>query len=741
LTTLPPSNTSPAGWALAEVSGRIVAADARFAALAGVATAEALTGRSWPALVALADAPLAEQAQAAIAAGRPWGGTLRLGAGARPRAVELTLSPAPPDEGRAGGEPMVVLRAMEPAVLAAPEAVYPAARVVALEAVAEHGSAQAAARAVLQELHHAVAFDWGAVLRLNGDRAEVAAVFPSAMAGIGAGSAWSPLDPAEAALASAGTPSIEGRLQPGPADRSPLGRLPGFGLASALRMPLYAGSEVAGAVLLFRGAANAFDAGDGLRAEGIARPLGRRIAEPSTATPIATELEPRAAFEPRADLAPPFAEPALAQPEAEPEPPAEAGGPPAAIEPPFALETPPPPADHEPPEAVAEIAPRAEPEPPVEAPAGEVAARPAIDLGRLEAIGEFVAGIAHELNSPLTSIAGWAQLLPELPNGARDEALSTIEREALRLGRIVQNLLYFARRQPPGRERVDLNGLLRRIAEVRGDELTAEGIELAMQLGLAPAVVGDEYQLELVLLNLISNAEEALKPDGGRITITSDADGSTARVTVTDTGPGIAPEVLPRVFEPFFTTRDVGQGAGLGLSIAYGIVGELGGELRAESPPEGGARFVVELPLPASADWTAPSAPAPDAAPREHPRVLIIDAEPAMRALLREVLADAGYDVMTAESADAALELVSEYSADLLVVDAAMAEPGGGRLLQAIDELRPELRSRALLLAGPEHEASAGELAAQGVGAVLAKPFDVDALLAAARRVLDGDAR
>ena len=110
-----------------------------------------------------------------------------------------------------------------------------------------------------------------------------------------------------------------------------------------------------------------------------------------------------------------------------------------------------------------------------------------------------------------------------------------------------------------------------------------------------------------------------------------------------------------------------------------------------------------------------------------------------MRALLREVLVDGGYEVMTAETEDAALELVTEYSADLLVVDAALLEPAAGRLLRALDELRPELRSRALLLAGAEHEEHAAELAARGAGLVLAKPFDVDALLDAARRVLGGE--
>ena len=620
----PPHSTSPGGaarpgWALAEAGGRIVAVDARFAELTAAATADAVIGRAWPALLALAEAPRVEEALYSIATGRPWRGTLQLAAAAPAATVDLALYPAATREAGPPEGAMVVLQAMEPALLPTSQEVDPQARVVALEAVAESRSAEAAARAVLQELHHVVAFDWAAALRFEADgadRAEVVAVFPSPMAGLGPGSTWSPLDPTEAALARAGTPSLEGRLQPAPEDGSPLARLPAFGLVSALRVPLYAGAEVVGGVLLFRTARSAFTPDDGLHTERLTRPLGRRLAElPLGAPPPAAALE---AAPPAPEAATPHAveaPPAVRTPPAVETPGPAEGGPPSTIEPTFGGEAPPPPEGPAPDAAALppESAETVETPEPTLPPAAERALT--FDAERLAAVGDFVAGVAHELNSPLTSIAGWAQLLPELPEDDRDAALGTIEREALRLGRIVQNLLYFSRRQPPGRERVDLNGLLRRIAEVRGDELASEGIELALQLGQAPAVLGDEYQLELVLLNLIGNAEEALKPGGGRITVTSEAEGGSARVTVTDTGRGIPAEVLPRVFEPFFTTRDVGQGTGLGLSIAYGIVSEHGGELHAESPPEGGARFVVELQLPPDDQSAASTATVAAAAP------------------------------------------------------------------------------------------------------------------------------
>ena len=539
----PPEGTTGAtGWALAAPDGRIVAADLRFAELASAATPSALTGRSWLDLVSGEDASRAEEARREATAGRSWRGTLRLGEPSRP--VDLTLAPA---SDPAGG--MVVLRAMEPARLVPPDGLEPRARVATLEAVAESPNLDAAARAVLQELAHAVDFDWSALVRFEDDRAIIVACYPSPMAGAGPGTSWSPLDPTEAALIASGAPAIDAWLQATPAEGSPLSRLTAFGLRSALRIPIFAGPRVVAAAVLYRGPDAAFAPEDGLLAERLVRPLGRRLAEPSTA--------PIEVLRPVEDAEP---------------------GPPPDVVPAVTPEEPAPPtadAIYEPPVA--------EPAAAVDEPVTEGTDAP----DRLEAIGDFVAGLAHELNSPLTSIAGWARMLPSLPEGDRDDALSTIERDALRLGRIVQNLLYFSRRQPAGSDTVDLAALMRRVAEVRRTDLDREGIELTLELSEVPAVRGDEFQLELVLLNLVSNAEEALRPSGGSITATVTQANGAVRVTVADTGPGIPSEVLPRVFEPFFTTRDAGQGTGLGLSTAYGIVHELGGTLAAESPPEG----------------------------------------------------------------------------------------------------------------------------------------------------------
>ena len=707
--TPPAPPTGPrAGWAVAEHDGRIVAADGRFAELAGAQDAASLVGRAWPALVTEEAAAARAEALAALAAGRPWRGALEVLAGAAPAVVEMAIYAAPGPEGG-----VVVLRAMEPARFPGGAAVDTRARVATLEAVAESPSVEAAARAVLQELQHAIAFDWAAVLRLDPDRAEVVATYPSPMAGLTSGRWWSPLSPVERALAEAGAPSLSGQLQAAEGDRSPLARLYAFGVRSALRAPLYAGRDVVGAVVLYALTPHAFSAEDGLRVEQLVRPLGRRLAE----LPGATPPPPERLVEPPPVAAPPAEAPL--EPAAEPPPPPEELAPPPALEvAPPPPEEPPPPASEDAPPPVEEV-----PE------AGAPATRAAADSERLAAIGEFVAGVTHVLNSPLTAIAGYAQMLPTLPEEDRGEALSTIEHEALKLGRIVRNLLYFARQQPPRRERVDLNALLRRIAEVRRDELAAERVTLDLRLEPVPALVVDEYQLEQVFLNLVSNAEEAMRTRGGQITVTSGADEQLARVVFADTGPGIPADVLPRVFDPFFSTREVGEGTGLGLSIAYGIVSEHGGRIWAESPPEGGARFVVELPL------APPEEREPAAAGTPQRRILVVDTDPPMRALLREILTDTGYAVDAADSTEAGLAAFAEAPADLLIAEVEAPDRGGVALYREIAARWPEATPRAVLVAGADDELPADLRAAEGL-LFLMKPFGVETLLDAVHELL-----
>jgi PAS domain S-box-containing protein len=223
---------------------------------------------------------------------------------------------------------------------------------------------------------------------------------------------------------------------------------------------------------------------------------------------------------------------------------------------------------------------------------------------KLAALGQFVAGIAHELNNPLQGVLGHLELLRA--TGAFPKALrrdmQRIYREADRAAKIVRNLLVFAGSRRLVRRRTSLNATLSRVLALRAPAFRAENIDVVRkhQDGL-PRVKGDPLLLQQALLNIVLNAEQAIGPAGGRIethTCIEHHRGSPhVVVQIRDTGPGIQPSAMPRLFEPFYTTKEVGKGTGLGLAITYGIIQEHGGQIIAANHPDGGAIFTVQLPV------------------------------------------------------------------------------------------------------------------------------------------------
>jgi signal transduction histidine kinase len=222
---------------------------------------------------------------------------------------------------------------------------------------------------------------------------------------------------------------------------------------------------------------------------------------------------------------------------------------------------------------------------------------------KLAALGQLVAGIAHELNNPLQGVLGHLELLRR--TGAFPKALrrdiQLIYREADRAAKIVRNLLVFAGSRKLTRRRLSVNAVLSRAIALRASACRANGIEVIRHYDdKLPRVQGDPVLLQQALFNIIINAEQAVAEAGGgrievRTTLTPSRDMIAA--SVRDTGHGIPPEVLPRIFEPFYTTKEVGKGTGLGLAIAYGIIQEHGGEIHAVNHSDGGAVFTVELPV------------------------------------------------------------------------------------------------------------------------------------------------
>jgi PAS domain S-box-containing protein len=222
---------------------------------------------------------------------------------------------------------------------------------------------------------------------------------------------------------------------------------------------------------------------------------------------------------------------------------------------------------------------------------------------KLASLGQFIAGVAHEMNNPLQGVLGHLELLIETSEAARPvrPTLRRIYQEGDRAAKIVRNLLIFTGSQRKSRQRLRIDRVLARALASRAASLRRNRIDVSRhQEDGVPRISGDPLLLQQALLNILINAEHAITSTGaaGRIdtVVTRANQGNTVRLTVEDSGPGIPADILPRIFDPFFTTKDVGQGTGLGLAITYGIIQEHGGTIQASNTPQGGARFTVDLP-------------------------------------------------------------------------------------------------------------------------------------------------
>jgi PAS domain S-box-containing protein len=224
-----------------------------------------------------------------------------------------------------------------------------------------------------------------------------------------------------------------------------------------------------------------------------------------------------------------------------------------------------------------------------------------IQSERLAAMGQMIGGFAHELNNPLTSILGMAELLGESEaSEAARKQLSIMHKEARRAAEIVQNLQYFARPPAPGKNHVNLNELVQRTVQMQSYPLRKSNITVDfLPEASIPAIVADPNQLMQVFLNLLLNAEQAIREnrEKGTIRIRVGHNATSVWILFQDDGPGIAPENMAHIFDPFFTTKRPGRGTGLGLSICKTLLREHGGNIEAESAPGGGAVFTITLPV------------------------------------------------------------------------------------------------------------------------------------------------
>jgi two-component system NtrC family sensor kinase len=370
---------------------------------------------------------------------------------------------------------------------------------------------------------------------------------------------------------------------------------------------------------------------------------------------------------------------------------------------------------------------------------------------RLAALGQMVSGVAHELNNALTSIFGYAQLVQRRRRGAEWEAETRhILAEAERAKRIARNLLLFARGSKTERAAVSLNEIVERTVEIRAYELHLENIRVELDLDeRLPEIRADAAQIQQALLNLVVNAEQAIRQtkESGHLWIrTRQIPENRVALEVADDGPGVPPEVILRIFDPFFTTKPAGLGTGLGLSILYGIVHQHGGEVSVENRPGGGAVFTMELPSAANPpvgnekSYVIRSPRPENQAGRGKPlgsRILVVEDEPTVARLIADVLCEDGHVVDTILDSRQGLELAQTRHYDLVICDLRMPHLDGRAFYRQLVQGENSLRQRLIFVTGDTLAPRTVDfLQASGLP-YLAKPFLVEELKEVVGRTLE----
>ena len=326
-----------------------------------------------------------------------------------------------------------------------------------------------------------------------------------------------------------------------------------------------------------------------------------------------------------------------------------------------------------------------------------------IQSEKMSAIGQLIAGVAHDLNNPLASVVGFSDFLAEVgdipPQFA--EPLQVIRQEAERAATIVKNLLSFARSQEGERKLQPIGPIIESTLALLRNQLMANKVEATLEVdhGL-PDVEVNGNQIKQVFVNLINNANQAIASDApsGRIWVTAKRQREGVAVSITDSGPGMTEEIAGHVFEPFFTTKGEGEGTGLGLSICQGIVKEHGGRITLDTKPGGGATFTVELPGGARAPLAEP-APAPVAAGKRL-RILVVDDEPHILYYMRATLESWGHAVEVASDGAYALERAIAGDFDVIICDLRMPHLSGREMYQKLARHDPRAAERIIFATG-----------------------------------------
>lgn len=371
---------------------------------------------------------------------------------------------------------------------------------------------------------------------------------------------------------------------------------------------------------------------------------------------------------------------------------------------------------------------------------------------KMDAIGRLAGGVAHDFNNLLMIINGHAELLrgslgddPELA-----EAVMAIRDAGDRAATLTGQLLAFSRKAMVEPKLLDLNAIVGSAGRML-QRLLGEDIRLSMQLAPQLGRVRlDPGQLDQILLNLAANARDAM-PTGGTLHIQTSAveldalrgrefgllqPGAYAQLMIRDSGPGMPEDVRDHLFEPFYTTKQVGSGTGLGLATVYGIVRQAGGGIQVESAPGTGTLFRLVLPMARHHSQSSP--PGSQPLPRGTETILVVEDEEAVRQIVRLSLQMIGYHVLSAPSAQSALEVAAGYDGPihLLLTDVVMPEMGGRALAEQLIRNRPD--TKVLYMSGYTDDAVVRHGVEAATVAFLQKPFTPQSLASKLREILDG---
>lgn len=371
---------------------------------------------------------------------------------------------------------------------------------------------------------------------------------------------------------------------------------------------------------------------------------------------------------------------------------------------------------------------------------------------KFAAMGQMMAGAAHELNNPLTAILGISDLLRER---ATDETtrrqVDTILQQARRAAGIVLNLLAFSRPSAHGNARIDLKAVVHEALQIEGALLAQKHIQVKFESpeGL-PLVEGNRRLLAQVFSNLITNAEQSISAarGEGRLDISISSVDGRIRATFADDGAGIAPEIVDKIFDPFFTTKRPGGGSGLGLTIALAVIKEHGGNIEVQSTPGLGAAFHVFLPPCAQATPPAASSSSPSLASPPRPaeilkdhQILIVDDEESIREIMAEDLSRRGMKVHTVESSEAALAYLSTNKCEIVLSDFNLPGISGEALFEKLLGNESGSRPRFVFMTGDFVDAALISKYREKGARILQKPFSVSVLAALLAELLQEETR